>query len=133
MTSNKLDLFEVQKQIHNWRISKEHRNIAIPVKIKQAIFSLIGQYSGSKIRKTLGISGSQYKQLQKNNISNDCKSSEPTKQVFKKITLPTITPNYQATIENKNGCKLTLQLASIKELTFIITNFIGNEMYASIS
>jgi hypothetical protein len=134
VSSDKLDLADVQKQIYNWRINKSHNNIAIPIEIKQAISSLIGQYSGNTIRKTLGLSGDQYKKLKKNNISNDnYKNTEPTKPIFKKIFLPATTSIYQAVIENNNGCKLKLQLSSINELTFIITNFIGGKNNASIS
>lgn len=40
--------------------------------------------------------------------------------------------DYQVVIENNNGCKLTLQLSSMNELTFIITNFIEGKRNASI-
>lgn len=134
MTNNKLDLADVQKQIYNWRINKSHNNMTIPTEIKQSISALIGQYSGTTIRRMLGLSGSQYKQLQKNNISNDnCKDQASIKPIFKKIILPTTTSIYQAVIENNNGCKLKLQLSSINELAFIITNFIGGKTNASIS
>ena len=41
--------------------------------------------------------------------------------------------DYQEVIQNNNVCKLTLQLSSINELAFIITNFIGGKTNASIS
>lgn len=40
---------------------------------------------------------------------------------------------YNATIENKNGCKLMLQLASIVDLNTLITNFIRGNKNVSIS
>ena len=131
---DKSDLTEIQKQIHNWRSNKKYNNIAIPIEIQKAISSLIGRYSGSLIRKTLGLSGSQYKKLATNKSPNDhCKKLKLIKPTFKKVILSPAPTIYQLIIENQNGCKLTFQLPSINELTAIITNFIGGNQSASIS
>lgn len=40
---------------------------------------------------------------------------------------------YHATIENKNGCKLILQIPSIADLNALIGNFIGGNENVSVS
>ena len=127
-----LHLAQVQQQINEWRMNKKPKS-KIPEEIKNSITNLISKHSSSKICRTLGISGTQLKRLQKKKINkNNYKSLNKIKQPFKKIILPAMNM-YNATIENKNGCKLILQLASIVDLNTLIINFIGGNKNVSIS
>lgn len=129
----KLNLTDVQKQIADWRATKKPGNMVIPAIIKNNIISLNKQYSSSTICKVCSISGSQYKEWladQNSKINNQIKES--TIQTFKKIILPTINVCH-ATIENQNGCRLTIQLPSAAELKILIANFIAGDHHASIS
>jgi len=128
-----LNLAKVKQQISDWRINKISNSNKIPEEIKTAITNLIPQHSSSTICKTFGISGSQYKSLQKNqSIKNKYKNSKKIKQQFKKIILPTSCNMYHATIENKNGCRLILQIPSIADLNALIGNFIGGNKNVSV-
>lgn len=128
----KLDLAQVQQQINEWRMHKKPTS-KIPEEIKNSITDLISKHNSSTICKTLGISGTQFKKLQKKKINkNNHKNLNKIKKPFKKIILPTMSM-YHATIENTNGCKLSLQLASIVDLNTLITNFIGANKNVSIS
>jgi hypothetical protein len=128
----KLHLAQVQQQINEWRMNKNPTS-KIPEEIKNSITDLISKHNSSTICKTLGISGTQYKKLQKKKTNkNNYKNLNKIKQPFKKIILPAMNI-YNATIENKNGCKLILQLASIVDLNILITNFIGGNKNVSIS
>lgn len=128
-----LNLAKVKQQISDWRTNKISNSNKIPEEIKTAVANLISQHSSSTICKTLGLSGSQYKSLQKNqSIKSKYKNSQKIKQQFKKIILPT-SNMYHATIENKNGCKLILQIPSIADLNALIGNFIGGNENVSVS
>lgn len=83
-----LHLAQVQQQINEWRMNKKPKS-KIPEEIKNSITNLISKHSSSKICRTLGISGTQLKRLQKKKINkNNYKSLNKIKQPFKKIILP---------------------------------------------